>query len=177
LAKPTARAWCASTESHPPPPGMNSSRLFATAGTRRRQISIIAVLLACLLVFSGCASTSSTSVPGADIASVKKIHVVKLAKDERGVNQLFADQLALRGYQVTTGEAAEVPPDADAILTYQDKWMWDITMYMVEINAQLRRPKTEMMMVNARSFRPSLQRKSPPEMVREVLATMFTKKP
>lgn len=156
---------------------MISNFRFSSARTLFRSGPVVAFLFACLMMFTGCATTSSTLVPGTDLSTVKKIHVVKLAKDERGVNQHFADQLALLGYQVTTGEASAVPSDADAVLTYQDKWMWDITMYMVELNAQLRRPKTEMMMANARSFRPSLQRKSPPEMVREVLATMLPKKP
>jgi hypothetical protein len=103
--------------------------------------------------------------------------VVKLGPDARGINVQFANQLAVLGYQVTTGEATAVPADADAVLTYQDKWMWDLTMYMVELNAQLRNPRNDMILANARSFRPSLQRKSPPEMVKEVLGILLPKKP
>lgn len=142
-----------------------------------RRIFLFAFFIGCLAAFTGCATTSGTVVAGADISRVKKIYVVKLPKDERGVNQHFADRLVALGYQATTGEASATPADIDAILTYQDKWMWDITMYMIELNAQLRQPKTEMMMANARSFRPSLQRKSPPEMVDEVLVNLLPKKP
>lgn len=141
-----------------------------------RRLFVLALLLACAAGFTGCATTSANRAPGADLSTIKKIHVVKLPKDERGVNKHFTDQLALMGYQATTGEASAVPADADAVLTYQDKWMWDITMYMIELNAQIRHPKTEMMMTNARSYRPSLQRKSPPEMVREVLDILLPKK-
>lgn len=137
--------------------------------------SCLFLLLATLggLLLSGCATTSSNTAPGADLARIKKIYVVHLPADERGINQILADQLGLMGFQATTGEAPNAPGDEDAILTYQDKWMWDITMYMIEINVQLRQPKTEMMLATARSYRPSLQRKSPPEMAKEVLNTLF----
>lgn len=142
-----------------------------------RRIILLVFFIGSLTAFTGCATSSSTLVPGADLSQVKKIYVVKLPKDERGVNRHFADRLVALGYQATTGEASAAPADIDAVLTYQDKWMWDITMYMLELNAQLRHPKTEMMLANARSYRPSLQRKSPPEMVEEVLGNMLSKKP
>ena len=144
---------------------------------KTHSVVLLALLVAGSALVAGCATTSSLVVPGADLSSIRKIHVVKLGPDARGINVQFANQLAVLGYQVTTGEATAVPADADAVLTYQDKWMWDLTMYMVELNAQLRNPRNDMILANARSFRPSLQRKSPPEMVKEVLGILLPKKP
>jgi len=140
------------------------------------RLIVPALVLLLSLFGSGCATMSSNSAPGTDLSKVKRVYVVHLPADKRGINQIIADQLNLLGFQATTGEASSVPSDVDATLTYQDKWMWDITMYMIELNVQLRQPKTEMSLATARSYRPSLQRKSPPEMVKEVVTELFKKK-
>lgn len=119
---------------------------------------------------------SSNTAPGADLSKIKKIYVVHLAPDGRAINRVIADQLNLMGYHATTGEANAVPADIDATLTYQDKWMWDITMYMIELNVQLREPKTEIALATAKSYRPSLQRKTPAGMAEEVLSQLFKNK-
>jgi hypothetical protein len=134
------------------------------------------LLLAAALLFGGCASMSSNTAPGADLSKIKKIYVVHLAPDGRAINRVIADQLNLMGYHATTGEANAVPADIDATLTYQDKWMWDITMYMIELNVQLREPKTEIALATAKSYRPSLQRKTPAGMAEEVPSQLFKNK-
>jgi len=118
---------------------------------------------------------SSNTAPGADLSKVKKIYVIHLEPDGRGVNRVIADQLNLMGYHATTGEANAVPEGIDATLTYQDKWMWDITMYMIQLSVQLREPKTDIMLASAKSYRPSLQRKSPEGMAEEVLNQLLKK--
>ena len=127
-------------------------------------------------LLAGCASMSSNVAPGVNLANIKKIHVVKLPADQRGIERIIADELNVMGYPTTIGSLQDVPDDADAILTYQDKWMWDITMYMLELNVQLREPKTEIVMASATSYRPSLERKSPKEMAKEVLTEIFKKR-
>jgi hypothetical protein len=138
----------------------------------------ILFLLACVgvLFCSGCASTSGTVAPNIDLNRIKSVYVQHLPADGRGVDRIIADQLNLMGYKASTG-TRDPAAQIDAVLTYQDKWMWDITMYMIELNVQLRDPKTETALATARSYRPSLQRKSPPEMAKEVLETLFKKTP
>lgn len=133
------------------------------------------LILVAALLAGGCASMSSNTAPGADLSRVKKIYVVHLVPDERGVNRVIADRLNLMGYQATTGEANAVPEGIDATLTYQDKWMWDITMYMIQLTVQLREPKTDIALATANSYRPSLQRKSPEGMAEEVLNQLLKK--
>jgi hypothetical protein len=101
--------------------------------------------------------------------------VVRLDADKRGIEKLISDRLNVMGYKATAGEKTAVPDDAEAIVTYQDKWMWDITMYMIELNVQVRQPKTDIAMATGHSLRTSLARKSPPEMVEEVLTDLFKK--
>lgn len=140
------------------------------------KIFVSALLLVLLTLVSGCASNQTGAVmPGADLGSIKKYYVVHLPADNRGVNKMIADNLVARGCEATTGEAVNVPADAQALVTYQDKWMWDITMYMIKLDVQFRKPQNDMPLATGTSIRTSLVRKSAPEMVKEVLDQIFTK--
>jgi hypothetical protein len=140
-----------------------------------KNIALALVLLILAGSISGCATAQlkSTTAPGADLKSVKKLYVVHLPQDGREIDRLIADRLNLMGREATHGERSAAPTDADAIVTYQDKWMWDITMYLIELNVQLRHPTTDIAMASGHSLRTSLVRKSPPEMIEEVLTDMF----
>jgi len=96
-----------------------------------------------------------------------------LPADHRGVERLIADRLNVMGYQATSGESATVPDDVDAAVTYQDKWMWDITMYMLQLDVQVRRPNNGVAIASGHVLRTSLARKSPPETVADVLNDIF----
>jgi hypothetical protein len=127
-------------------------------------------------LMSGCMTQLKSDVmPGTDLSALKKIYVVRLMADQRGVEKLIADRLNLMGFQATAGEGVNVPTDVDAVITYQDKWMWDITMYMIQLDVQVRQPKTQAAIASGHSLRTSLVRKSPPEMVAEVLTDLFKK--
>ena len=136
----------------------------------------LTVLLLTTLVgfWSGCVTQlKSTVAPGADLKALKKVYVVHLPADARGVDRLIADRLALMGIVATTGEKSAVPEDVEATVTYQDKWTWDITMYMIQLDVQIRRPKTDSAIASGHSLRTSLVRKSPVEMVDQVLTDIF----
>lgn len=138
---------------------------------------LVPLLLAITVgLMSGCITQLKSDIaPGTDLANIKKFYVVRLPADQRGVEKLIADRLNLMGHTATSGEAAAIPADAEAIVTYQDKWMWDITMYMIELNVQIRNPKSNIAIASGHTLRTSLARKSPPEMVEEVLTDMFKK--
>ena len=76
-------------------------------------------------------------------------------------------------HDVTTGPEAAAPAAVDAVVTYRDKWMWDITMYMIELSITLRNPENDYPLAVGNSYHTSLTRLSPEEMVKEVLANIF----
>lgn len=118
----------------------------------------------------------SSVAPGADLSAVKKVHVVRSSSDDRGIDRVIAEQITLLGRTATHGAQNQAPGDADAIVTYQDKWMWDITMYMIELNIQVRDPRSEVALASGHSLRTSLARRSPPEMAKEVLSDLFKRR-
>lgn len=137
-----------------------------------RRLSLTGALLLVVLAVSGCANRATAKVdPSANLSALKTMHVVKIPEESAGVSTLIADDLRRRGYQVTT--STERVSNVDAIVTYVDRWMWDITMYMLELTVAIRDPKTEFPMASGNSLHGSLTRKSPPEMVDEVLGNIF----
>jgi hypothetical protein len=141
-----------------------------------RRIAVLVPLLALLVLSSGCAVNRATAnvSPDANIGRVKSFYVVKTQGDERNVDKLISDNLQKRGFTTTSGpQPAQAPSGIDAVVTYNDKWMWDITMYMLELTVQFRNPANNFPMATGNSFHTSLTRKSPPEMVDEVLTNIF----
>jgi hypothetical protein len=131
------------------------------------------------LSLTGCAVNKATSSlsPGSDLTSFKSAYVVKLPQDGRHIDKIIKANLEKRGYVVTNGPALAGPYNADVAVTYADKWVWDITMYMVELSVNLRDPKTGFPLATGNSYHTSMARKSPEEMVDEVLGNIFTASP
>ncbi len=134
------------------------------------------LLLASLVLWTGCASQKNAVVmPDANLGAIKNYYVVHLSADDRKINQLITENLVSRGLQATTGGSNAVPATAQAIVTYYDKWMWDITMYMLQLDIQIRHPQTHVPLATGMAMHTSLARRDPPEMVKEVLDEIFKK--
>jgi uncharacterized lipoprotein YajG len=136
---------------------------------------LLKLLLAALVLaaMTGCAVNRATATvdPAARVGSLQTMHVKRFEKDERGIDKLIADNLRARGYKVSTGNDPAGP--VDAVVTYVDKWFWDITMYMLELTVQIRDPKTDYPLATGNSLHTSLTRKAPPEMVDEVIGNIM----
>jgi hypothetical protein len=140
-----------------------------------RKVALVALALGALFLTSGCAvnrATASVS-PGADLNTVKTFYVVQFTSDERGIDKLIRDNLVKRGFTATSGPELPQPPKVDAVVTYIDRWMWDITMYMLELTITLRNPANNFPLAVGNSFHTSLTRLTPEEMVDEVLTNIF----
>lgn len=133
------------------------------------------IILCTLSLTAGCAVNRATAslTPGTDLAKIKSLYVVKLAEDDREINELIKANLVKRGYTVTTGLDQKPSNKVDVILTYVDKWFWDITMYMLELTITLRDPSSNFPIAVGNSYHTSLARKSKEEMVDEVLDNIF----
>ena len=140
----------------------------------KNKLSLLTLLLL-KVILSGCASMSSNSAPKADMDALETFYVQKLPADERGIEKVISNQLVELGYQSSYCSSEKPPTDVDAIVTYQDKWMWDITMYMIELNMQIWEGDKTRILASGKTYRPSLQRKSPETMAKELLTDMLKK--
>jgi hypothetical protein len=136
------------------------------------------IIVCALSTISGCAVNRATAslTPGTDLAKVNSLYVVKSPEDERDINELIKANLIKRGYIVTTGSDQKPAAKVDAVLTYVDKWFWDITMYMLELTVTIRDPNNNFPMAAGNSYHTSMARKSKEEMVDEVLDNIFKAK-
>ncbi len=143
---------------------------------KNKTLTGFVLLLLAVLLSSGCAINRATATadPSFDPSLIKSMYVIKSPPDGRGINQLIADKLQGLGYHVTTGLGTT--SDADALVTYVDKWMWDMKTYMLELTITIRDPKTDFPIASGNSYHTSLTRKSPEEMVDEVLTNIFKQK-
>lgn len=135
------------------------------------------LLLGLLALTSGCANRATASItPGADLSKIKSFYLIPGAEDKDN-HILIKSNLEKRGYAVTTGPEMLPPYKSDAVVTYVDKWMWDITMYMLELTITFRDSVNNSTLAVGNSLHSSLTRKSPEEMVDEVLTNIFNAKP
>ena len=129
------------------------------------------VLVVVFVALAGCSVNRATGNfdPGMDLSQTDVFYVERFDPDNRGIEKIIADNLSVRGYKATFGEEGLAPDDATMVVTYVDKWMWDITMYMIELTITFRDPETRAAVGSGNSYHTSLTRLSPEEMVAEVI--------
>jgi hypothetical protein len=143
--------------------------------------NIFSTLIVCLIIaffFSGCAIVDlrSSQIPGSDLSSINRLYVIHFEPDQRNLHYVIRDELIEMGFQAESGSGLKLPNDIDAIVTYEDRWFWDLANYMLQLNIEIRNPKTNYPLAVGESIRTSMARKNPDEMAREVLESIFKSK-
>lgn len=141
-----------------------------------RSLVKLILLAFVVLAFTGCAKVvvKSDSDPNVNLTALKTFYVEKFAPDKRNLHEVIAAKLNELGFTATAGVEPTPPAPVDALVTYQDKWMWDMTNYMLEINIEFRQPETNYVFANGKSYRTSLARRPPEVMIEEALRDMFS---
>lgn len=134
----------------------------------------IALLVSVVFMLTSCMSVlEAKKTPGADLRPIKSIYVQTFVGDEHGIDQLIGTQLARMGFTATIGRGEAPLSPTDAILTYKDEWVWDITYYMLQLSIYLRDSETRGVLASGRVLYSSVIRESPDRMVMQVLAEIF----
>ncbi len=128
---------------------------------------------AVLLSTGGCAVNRATAQadPSLRWDTVKSLHVKQLEGEDGTTRKLIVEKFTASGFKVTSDPEPMATPDA--IVTYRDKWMWDLTMYMLELTITLHDPASNVALATGNSYHTSLTRKSPKEMVDEVVENIL----
>jgi hypothetical protein len=139
----------------------------------KRVIRLLIAVVAVSVLASGCAVNRATATvdPSANLDKLRVVQVKKLGGEDGSIQELIAGNLRKRGLEVVDdGKPSE---RVDAVVTYVDKWWWDITMYLMELTVTVRDPKSDFPLATGNSLHTSLTRLSPPEMVDEVVGNIF----
>lgn len=92
-----------------------------------------------VLLLAGCvANTSGQLALPKEEVQAGSYFVERHDKDDRNLATTIATAMQARGLQATAGTAAQRPAEAKYIVTYVDKWMWDMRMYLYDLRIDLR---------------------------------------
>src|SRR5262245_42513081 len=134
----------------------------------------VGLTLALLLSGAGCSyDLTSAVMPGVALATYRSFYVRQQPKDDRNLASMIAESLRSRGLAASDGLGAP-PRDADVVVLYDVHWAWDVSSYPLSLRIDLRDARSNALLASATSYRSSLLRKSPKEMVDEVVAAIFS---
>ena len=137
---------------------------------------VLSLLIWGLALFvSGCSNVATATLsPGADLSTVKTFYVVHQPRDSHNLHYLIRDRLVKEGYTATAGPESERSKyQVNSVVTYVDRWVWDITLYLLELTVTLRDAVNDFPLAVGNSYHTSLTRKSPEEMVDEVITNIL----
>lgn len=141
--------------------------------------STMILLTVALAVLTGCSIqyTNSRVLPDGVISPGKTYYVVRHEKDTRQIDLIIAKEMKAMGlHKTTSGIGRDMPAGTDVVVLYEDRWMWDMTNYLLMLNVQFRDASSNILIARGESVRTSLARKSVEEMVQETLVAIFSDK-
>jgi hypothetical protein len=125
------------------------------------------------LLLAACSTLSMQKQAGTNLTGFKKIYVEHRLADGRSIDRLIVRELQRLGYDASSGPLTMTPPDTEAILSYVDEWNWDFTLYMIDLEAQVRDAHTGQVLATAHYDHPAMSGKSPAGMVKAVVDPLF----
>ena len=146
-------------------------------GAMTSRILVTLSLLVALTALTGCYVQYNTSrvLPDATINPYKTYYVVHHADDPRQIDQVISREMRAMGLpHVSNGPENGIPEGTDVIVVYEDRWMWDMTNYLLMLKIQFRDASNNLLLARGQSYRTSLVRKSVEEMVQETLVGIFS---
>lgn len=144
-----------------------------------QKLSTMALLAAALVVLTGCyvQYVNSRVLPDTVIGPDKTYYVVRHANDSRQIDLTVANEMRAMGlHQVSSGLEADMPANTEVVVLYEDRWMWDMTNYLLMLKIQFRDASNNVLIARGQSVRTSLVRKTVEEMVQETLVAVFSAK-
>lgn len=128
-------------------------------------------LICCMMI--ACAKIGSRVSHDTDFTDYGTFYVVRHTEGEIHIDEMIRDELRKVGLNASSGPPQFQPQDVDVLVTFEDRWMWDITMYLMSLTIEFREADTGILLATGQSYRPSLERRPPEEMVREIMASIF----
>jgi hypothetical protein len=128
-----------------------------------------------LLLLGGCASYDTQVARGPGLAGMQRFFVIANANDSRGLDHRITASLKARGLTAGSGPRTMMPEDTQAIVTYDDHWGWDFGERLVHLQINVRDARTAQPLAAATFSAKIPGRKSPTEIVDELLARMLSR--
>jgi hypothetical protein len=110
------------------------------------------VVLVPAIFWMGCSYTSLDGLRMPAAPSEAVFFVRNHGADERQLDSAIADALQRHGLNAT----AEETETYDYLVTYIDRWQWDMRNYLIDLRIDVRDAKSNVLVGTARSYQTSL---------------------
>ena len=103
-----------------------------------------------------CAGTSATPLPDTVRSEAAVFFVENHGGDARNLEQIIVTTLRARGLDADGGTEGAAPEGVDFLVSYEDRWAWDMRTYLRLIQIDIRDVKTGDIVATSRSYQDSL---------------------
>lgn len=131
-------------------------------------------LLAAVLCVS-CTSVTSRTAPGIDLGKYQRVFVLQPFNENHHVDELMVNELRRLGKTATSGPLTMMPEEAEIIVSYDARWTWDFTTYLIDLNAEVHTAHTKKKLAEARYFQPNARPKSAEIVAPALIDQLFRK--
>jgi len=117
--------------------------------------SILGVALLGLTAI-GCSGATATRLVAHTRTDNAAFWVENHGNDGRQLEQIIAGALTKRGLDAASGSLGQRPENADFVVTYVDRWGWDMRTYLQEIRIDVTDARSGAIVGTSRSHQSSL---------------------
>lgn len=115
-------------------------------------------VLTCAMLATACVGNVSGQMTlPADVAARGSYCVERHAEDTRDLASIIAAKLRERGLQAKSGAAGEALTGCDYVVSYTDRWFWDMRMYLADLRIELRDARDKTILGYGQSSQSSLK--------------------
>lgn len=131
--------------------------------------------LALLCLLPACTQVSARKIVALD--SFQRVFVETRRNENHHLDEFFVTELKHLGKDASSGPLTMMPENADVVLTYDSRWEWDFKTYLIELTLELHTARSHKKLADARYYQPSIRTKEPSEIIRQLLADLWSKPP
>ena len=132
--------------------------------------------IAVLALFAvSCAGMSATPLSDAARFEGALFWVENHGRDSRNLEEIIANALRLRGLEASGGQQNARPADFDFLVTYVDRWSWDMRTFLAKITIKVEDATSGLIVATSESYQDSLNAmgKSFEDVVRNTTFLLF----
>lgn len=133
----------------------------------------LVVLLVLVFGVLGCTSVQTHRAPNANLGRYHRFFVEHRLSDDHKIDEAIVAELKALGFEASAGPRTMMPQSAEAVVTYVDEWAWDFKSYVIRLVIQINDARSDQLVANGVYEQPSMITKTPPDVVRAVLKSIF----
>ncbi len=103
-----------------------------------------------------CAGKSATPLSEAARSGGAVFWVENHGSDARNLEEIIANALRLRGLEASGGQQSARPADFDFLVTYVDRWSWDMRTFLAKISINVEDATSGQIVATSESHQDSL---------------------